>query len=310
MVKWIQWGIVLCLSVSNSACEFMPPGNARKPAAKAQRSVSDVLADGRRHSETKEYDRAIADYSEYIQLIPNDPFGYLKRGVVRHAAGKHREAISDYTRALELEKAANAGYGAGLHYNRANVYRDLGEYDKAIADYDEAVRIDPKYQHAIVSRGSVRNSKGDYDRAIADLDLALKIDPTDVIAYQHRAYARTRTRVYVGAVSDYGEAIKLRKDSPIALNGRAWLLATCADASVRNGEQAVQDALRACELTAWKDASNLDTLAAAYAESGNSEKAVEWQAKALELTPKDQKAALQSRLDLYQSGKPYHDSQN
>ena len=110
----------------------------------------EINADGRRHYEAKQYDLAIADYSDYIKLIPNDPFGYLKRGVVYHAAGKHREAIGDYTRAIELD--TDGSYRAGLHYNRANAHRDAGESDKAIADYDEAIRVDPKYGHAIVSR--------------------------------------------------------------------------------------------------------------------------------------------------------------
>jgi len=62
-----------------------------------------------------------------------------------------------------------------------------------------------------------------------------------------------------------------------------------------------------CELTDWNDADYLDTLAAAYAESGQFDKAVESQEKAIELAPDDEKADFETRLKLYQEGKPYRE---
>ena len=88
----------------------------------------------------------------------------------------------------------------------------------------------------------------------------------------------------------------------------AWLRATCPDASYRDGKQAVTGATKACELSEWKNANAVDTLAAAYAETGQFDKAVEWQQKAIDLAPKeDTKEKGRRRLELYKAGKPYRE---
>jgi hypothetical protein len=93
------------------------------------------------------------------------------------------------------------------------------------------------------------------------------------------------------------------------LNESAWLLATCPDEKVRSAQLAFTRASAACELTRWRDPACLDTLAAACAEQGNFEKAVEWATKAIDLKPQDEpfRRDVQRRLDLYRAGMPYRD---
>lgn len=95
--------------------------------------------------------------------------------------------------------------------------------------------------------------------------------------------------------------------SDAALNGIAWLLATSSDASVRNGNQATVYALKSATNTKRLAPAILDTLAAAYAESGNYSNAVAVQHEAIALL-KDEvtKSAFTTRLKLYESNKPYH----
>jgi len=69
--------------------------------------------------------------------------------------------------------------------------------------------------------------------------------------------------------------------------------------------QAVADAQQACELTQWQEVEYVDTLAAAYAESGNFDEAVRWQEKAVELAPDDRKDHYRINLKLYKSGMPF-----
>ncbi len=80
-----------------------------------------------------------------------------------------------------------------------------------------------------------------------------------------------------------------------------------ADRAFRDGNIAVECALKACELSGWKYANTIDTLAASYAENGQLELAVETQRKAMNLADTAEKAEYQSRLDLYFASRPYRE---
>ena len=118
----------------------------------------------------------------------------------------------------------------------------------------------------------------------------------------------SRKQDFDRALSDLNAAIRLEPNDAEAQQGRAWILATCPDPKIRNGEQAVVAATRACELTHWKVAHALTTLAAAYSETGNFAAAVEWQEKALGLVADKSPEQHEYRrlLDRYKARKPYH----
>ncbi len=85
------------------------------------------------------------------------------------------------------------------------------------------------------------------------------------------------------------------------------LLTTSPIAEHRDGTQAIAAATKACELSIWKNARNLETLAAAYAETGNFTEAIKWQDKSLEIATKIQRTDFESCLALYREGKPYRE---
>ena len=100
-----------------------------------------------------------------------------------------------------------------------------------------------------------------------------------------------------------------KPDDAAKWNDIAYYLATSTNPEIRDNQQAIGFSTRACELSEWKNPNHLDTLATTYAENGNFEEAAKWEAKAVELLPKDteegkKKASeFQTNLEHYQKGK-------
>jgi TPR repeat protein len=127
------------------------------------------------------------------------------------------------------------------------------------------------------------------------------------IAYLYARSARrfVAARQYPRAVEDLGRAIRFADANPAYYNELAWLLATADTPSARNGPRAVELALKASGLSQWKEPAVLDTLAAAYARTGDFAKAVEWQEKAIGGAPLSQEDEKMVRLRLYREGKAF-----
>ena len=221
---------------------------------------------------------------------------------------------------------------AAYYTNRGIDRFQEGEYGKAIDDYTEAIRLNPNYPMAYNNRGIAWAAKGDHDKAIADFDKALLADKPPVgvgffdkvlgvksrnaSTYFNRGIAWNNKGEYGKAVADYTETIRRDPTMVLAYNAVAWLYATCPDEKLRDGKKAVENATRAHQLSGGRSWIYIATFAAAYAESGDFEKAKEWQAKAIELAATDksvgakEKADAASRLELYKQRKPYRDELN
>jgi hypothetical protein len=113
---------------------------------------------------------------------------------------------------------------------------------------------------------------------------------------------------YASALAGYTELIEHYPDLVEAHERRAWILATCPDAKLRDGQPAVASATRAAELTDWKNSYVLSTLAAAYAEAGDFASAVHWEEEVQKQYNAlgDRARYDHERLALYKAGKPYH----
>ena len=194
-------------------------------------------------------------------------------------------------------------------YNRGNVNAALNNHENAIQNYDLAIKQRPNWLAAYKNRAKSALKLNKYDVAIEDYTRAIELAPQDANLHFNRGQIFQILGRTKKALEDYNATIRLKPDRTMAYNNKAWILATCANAEIRNGHESLTSAKRAYELAKEpKQYDVLDTLAAAYAEAAQYEKAVEWQLKAIERAPENAKPALAERLKLYQSGKPYREN--
>ena len=232
----------------------------------------------------KLHDLAIADFSEAIRRNPEYVYAYYNRGLTRADKEEYGQAIADFNDVIRL-----APDDAVAYYHRALAWFAKDQFEGAIHDFNKAIDLDKKFSHAFRDRGQVRAARKEYDKAIADYDQAIRLSSKDAKAYLLRGQARVEIKQFDKGLADFESAIRLDPRSDEAYLSRAWLLASCPNAGLRDPKKAVESATRACELTDWHEPHDLGGLAAVYAETGNVAAALKWHSKALELLTGDGK---------------------
>ncbi len=219
--------------------------------------------------------------------------------------GKVDEAIVHYRKALQIRPdyaEAHINLGAAL------VKKDrVGE---AIVHYQKALQIEPDNEEASYNLGNVLLKKGEVDEAIAHYQQALQIKPDFAEAHNNLGKALLQKGNAGEAITHFQKTLQIEPDNAEAQNNLAWVLATCPQASLRNGGKAVELARRANQLTGDGNPVVLGTLAAAYAEAGRFPEAVATAQRALQVAGTQSNTALaeaiRSQLKRYQAGLPFH----
>jgi WD40 repeat protein/tetratricopeptide (TPR) repeat protein/tRNA A-37 threonylcarbamoyl transferase component Bud32 len=197
---------------------------------------------------------------------------------------------------------------------------DPNVYRAALEKVEKARLMDPNNPGILVVLGMAQQAAGQYEDAIKTLTRAHRLDPNAPAILGPLSDAQYHAGKYEDAMKTLAKELEIERRvlgeedglTVHTLNQLAWVQATCPAAEVRNGAEAVKNATRACELTQWKEAQYVDTLAAAYSETGDFDSAVKWQKKAISLLTKEDPAEwpgeFDERLKLYESGKPYRES--
>jgi len=209
---------------------------------------------------------------EVLETSPDHAEARNNLGAALLQKGMLDEAMAQFRKVLEVNPES-----AGVHFNLGRALARKGRLDEAIEHLQKAAGADPGFAAAQYVLGDTFYMRGNVPEALAHWRKGLQLEPDDL---------------------------------PV-LNQTAWVLATCSQASVRNGAEAVGLAERALKLSGGREPAVLDTLAAAYAEVGRFPEAVETARRAQALATQQDKRPLAERLAariaLYEARAPFHE---
>jgi tetratricopeptide (TPR) repeat protein len=203
---------------------------------------------------------------------------------------------------FELQASTNLDIG--------NALMAMGRTDEAIRQFQNILLLNPYYAKARDNLGLALFRKGNVDGAIVQYQKALQINPDNATAQNNLGNAYFQEGNMEEAIVHYQKALAIKPDYLEAQNILAWILATAPQASLRDGNKAVELAQQANELTGGNNPTILCTLAAAYAEAGRFDDAIQNAKKAMALEQAAGQSSLaeqiNDQLKLYEAGIPFH----
>jgi rhomboid protease GluP len=225
---------------------------------RTSQAVSRLLAEGARFEAAQQFDRALQSFQEAARRAPRDERPHVQLGAFYLAQRKH---------------------------------------DQAIQEFEEAVRLSPGDPQARLGLGMAYRLKGDLTKAQQIFEAVLGQNPQTAEGQRLLADLYAEQKLYGDAIAHYKEALRLEPNMAEAHNNLAWLYATSEDLKFRDPRAALGNAQRAVELTQWKEAEFIDTLAEAHFANGSYQEAVNTQNKALALDPDNRE--LQEHMSRY-----------
>jgi len=227
-------------------------------------------------------------------------------GVILAQRGDLTEAIAHFKASLQAKPE-----NPDAERNLGQALAILGNIAEAETHYQAALKCQPFNPAVHQQFAAVLEAEGRLPEAIFHLRQALCFSP-DTETHKHLATLLLQAGDFQQALLHFRKALTLKPDEVEALNNMAWILATCPDDALRDGNEAVRCAERACQLTAFKQPGVVGTLAAAYAEAGRFSDAITAAETAIRLATDAGDAQFaevnQRLLQLYRAGKPWHET--
>jgi len=218
--------------------------------------------------------------------------------------GQYDKATADADRIIQLQPQSPAGLLA-----RARTHAASGDVDQVMNYAFRAVQQNPESWEAYMTRATTRGADGDFVGASEDFEAALRLSPDNPLVINTRGIFYLQTGDYEKSLADMERAVELQPQTYAFKAALADLLATCPEERIRNGRKASAYAAEALRL-APNDPLVWDVYAAAAAESGNFEEAIKWEQRVLDSSavPLVQKRLSQERLEAYKAKRPYRDN--
>lgn len=253
--------------------------------------------------ETRDIDGAAAEFGKAIALSPHYAEPENNLGLILLGENDVDGALVHFQKALNIDSGHVEARG-----NLAIALIKKNRIDEAIVQLEMLVRFKPNRPDVYNNLGFALQQKGDIDGAIAQFRKALDIKPDFIDARESLGSALLMKGMPREGLAQYQKALDIKPDNVRVRLNMARVLATCEDASVRDGNKAVALASQANDLTGGDNPAVLDVLAAAYAEEGRFADAIETSRRALELAnaagDTEMATKLQAHLALYRAGNP------
>ncbi len=259
-------------------------------------------------------DEALEDFTKAIAMQPKDPISLLQRAQISLARDDVKSAKRDLREAIRVAPEVKDSVAAVQV--RCYIAAEEGRMSDAINDMKLLVANAPQDTYWQLQLANLYIQDKRSKQAVEILSAILEHEPKSVSALNLRATTLLGIGDHVGAIKDYEKALEYGIDSKAqrsgVLNNLAWVLATSPKDEVRDGVRALKFGQEAAELTEFKEAHILSTLASAYAEKGDFAEAIKWSTKAVELGKEEQHAQieqLEQELKSYQENKPWREKQ-
>jgi len=287
------------------------------------------------YTQSGDLDKAIEYCNKSIAANPNYSYAYELRASCYNHQGSNHLALADCNTAITM-----LGGSSDAYYIRARTYCGLNNISNAFDDCNEAISINPNNEAAYILRSWIYETRDEMEKALSDASEAIKINPYNPESYLYRANVYANTDEFGKARADVENAINLRADpdktdyqlsniaehlgdyktaieiidqhlkrSPDAawaLNAKAYILCSAGDDTYRNGKEALKLAEKALKnIPPQGKNAVMDTLACAYAELGQFDKAIEIQKEVIAKRPEHKE--LKDHMEAFKNKKAWYE---
>jgi tetratricopeptide (TPR) repeat protein len=245
-------------------------------------------------------------FAHNVAVTRDNPVALTNLGVAAIKEERYEDAQRYLGEALRLDRGEMDAWG-----NLANLYRNQKKYDDALRAYAKVDQLCPGNAKCYCQTADTLKEMGNLKGAEAYYSRAVQVEPASAVYLYLLAMTQQSQGNYREALKNYDGILRLDPGNPAAHNNIAWLCATCPDSSVRNGARGIELLAPGAEKPDC-DPNLLDTLAAAYAEAGQFDRAVDTAAKAIakareQSLPSGAVADMEKRLVLYKKRQPYRE---
>ncbi len=250
----------------------------------------------------QQYKDAINDLDKSILVVTTNPLALILRATCYEALNDTDRALADVRRALKLQP----NFLPAIQI-QANLLLATGQINEALGVVEVLQQRLSGNPQILLQLGVMYRQANRVSDAIAAFSAALVLDDRLIAAYHGRADALMSLGKQTEAIADYEKSLELSPKAAVVLNNLAWLLATSVDDAVRDGQRSLELATEASEVSEYKEAFILSTLAAAYAELGDFESARKWIGKAKEISPERLVGEIEKEAARYEEEKPWRE---